>query len=140
MNHSFTGDVLLAGGTTTGADMYEWNYQHAFLEAGMRARVTTVGRLGAPGRLAECVDATRKWNEWMRTEARGDVYMDICIHSEYLTDEHFCRELAAANRRAADETEARKKAAADAEKARRAANAVQNNPLPQSGAYPYQGM
>ena len=49
-------------------------------------------------------------------------------------------ELAAANRRAADETEARKKAEADAEKARRAANAVQNNPLPQSGAYPYQGM
>ena len=89
---------MLAGGTTTVADMYEWNYQHAFLEAGMRARVTTVGRLGAPGRLAECVDATRKWNEWMRTEARGDVYMDICIHSEYLTDEHFCRELAAANR------------------------------------------
>ena len=89
---------MLAGGTTTVADMYEWNYQHAFLEAGMRARVTTVGRLGAPGRLAECVDATRKWNEWMRTEARGDVYMDICVHSEYRTDDHFCRELAAANR------------------------------------------
>ena len=70
----------------------------AFLEAGMRARVTTVGRLGAPGRLAECIDATRRWNEWMRGEVRGDVYMDVCIHSEYLTDEHFCRELAAANR------------------------------------------
>ena len=89
---------MLAGGTTTVADMYEWNYQHAFLEAGMRARVTTVGRLGAPGRLAECIDATRRWNEWMRGEVRGDVYMDVCIHSEYLTDEHFCRELAAANR------------------------------------------
>lgn len=49
-------------------------------------------------------------------------------------------ELAAANRRAADETEARKKAEADAEKARRAANSVQNNPFPQSGGYPYQGM
>ena len=89
---------MLAGGTTTVADMYEWNYQHAFLEAGMRARVTTVGRLGAPGRLAECIEATRTWNERMRSEARGDVYMDICVHSEYLTDEHFCRELAAANR------------------------------------------
>ena len=89
---------MLAGGTTTVADMYEWNYQHAFLEAGMRARVTTVGRLGAPGRLAECIERTRSWNERMRDEARGDVYMDICVHSEYLTDEHFCRELAAANR------------------------------------------
>ena len=89
---------MLAGGTTTVADMYEWNYQHAFLEAGMRARVTTVGRLGAPGRLAECIERTRSWNERMRGEARGDVYMDICVHSEYLTDEHFCRELAAANR------------------------------------------
>ena len=37
---------MLAGGTTCVADMYEWNYQHAFLEAGMRARVTTVGRPG----------------------------------------------------------------------------------------------
>ena len=89
---------MLAGGTTTVADMYEWNYQHAFFEAGMRARVTTVGRLGAPGRLAECIERTRSWNERMRGEARGDVYMDICVHSEYLTDEHFCRELAAANR------------------------------------------
>ena len=89
---------MLAGGTTCVADMYEWNYQHAFLEAGMRARVTTVGRLGAPGRLAECISATREWNEWMCDEVRGDVYMDLCIHSEYLTDEHFCRELAAANR------------------------------------------
>ena len=89
---------MLAGGTTTVADMYEWNYQQAFLEAGMRARVTTVGRLGAPGRLAECIERTRSWNERMRDEARGDVYMDICVHSEYLTDEHFCRELAAANR------------------------------------------
>ena len=89
---------MLAGGTTTVADMYEWNYQHAFLEAGMRARVTTVGRLGAPGRRAEGIERTRSWNERMRGEARGDVYMDICVHSEYLTDEHFCRELAAANR------------------------------------------
>ena len=89
---------MLAGGTTIVADMYEWNYQHAFLEAGMRARVTTVGRLGAPGRLAECIERTRSWTERMRGEARGDVYMDICVHSEYLTDEHFCRELAAANR------------------------------------------
>ena len=89
---------MLAGGTTCVADMYEWNYQHAFLETGMRARVTTVGRLGAPGRLQQCIDATRDWNRWMRDEAKGDVYMDLCVHSEYLTDEPFCRELAAANR------------------------------------------
>jgi len=89
---------MLAGGTTCVADMYEWHYQHAFLETGMRARVTTVGRLGAPGRLQDCRAATRDWNRWMRDEVKGDVYMDLCIHSEYLTDERFCRELAAANR------------------------------------------
>ena len=49
-------------------------------------------------------------------------------------------ELAAANKRAADETEARKKAEADAENARRASAPVQNNPFPQFGGYPYQGM
>jgi 5-methylthioadenosine/S-adenosylhomocysteine deaminase len=64
----------------------------------MRARVTTVGRLGAPGRLRQCIDGTREWNRWMRDEAKGDVYMDLCVHSEYLTDEKFCRALADANR------------------------------------------
>jgi len=49
-------------------------------------------------------------------------------------------ELAAANKRAADETEARKKAEADAENARRTSTPVQNNPFPQFGGYPYQGM
>ena len=49
-------------------------------------------------------------------------------------------ELAAANRRASDEAEARKKAEADAENARRTATPVQNNPFPQFGGYPYQGM
>jgi len=49
-------------------------------------------------------------------------------------------ELAAANTRAANEAEARKKAEADAENARRASSPAQNNQFPQFGGYPNQGM
>ena len=49
-------------------------------------------------------------------------------------------DLAAANKRAAAEAEARKKAEADAANARRSATPVQNNSTPQFGGYPYQGM
>jgi 5-methylthioadenosine/S-adenosylhomocysteine deaminase len=89
---------MLAGGTTCVADMYEHNYQHAFCEVGMRARVCEVGLSFVPGRLEACINATRSWNKWMRDEVKGDVYMDLCIHSEYLTDEAFCRRLAEANK------------------------------------------
>ena len=89
---------MLAGGTTCVADMYEHNYQHAFCEVGMRARVCEVGLSIVPGRLEECINGTRDWNSWMRDEVKGDVYMDLCIHSEYLTDEPFCRALAEANK------------------------------------------
>ena len=89
---------MLSGGTTCVADMYEGDYANAFLELGMRARVCIPGRSNAPGRLDECIAGTRDWNRRMRETAKGDVYMDVCVHSEYLTDEHFCRELAAANR------------------------------------------
>lgn len=89
---------LVAGGTTCAADMYERNYQHAFLEIGMRARVCIPGLSIVPGRLDACVAGTRDWNRWMRDDVKRDVYMDVCIHSEYLTDEKFCRALADANR------------------------------------------
>ena len=89
---------MLSGGTTCVADMYDHDYQHAFLELGMRARVCEVGLSFVPGRLEKCVESTRSWNAWMRDEVKGDVYMDLCIHSEYLTDEAFCRALADANR------------------------------------------
>ena len=89
---------MLSGGTTCVADMYEHNYQHAFCEVGMRARVCEVGLSIVPGRLEECINGTRDWNSWMRDEVKGDVYMDLCIHSEYLTDEPFCRALAEANK------------------------------------------
>ncbi|MBO5939716.1 MAG: amidohydrolase family protein, partial [Kiritimatiellae bacterium] len=41
-----------------------------------------------------CVNFTRNWNG----SSHSGVVADVCIHSEYLTDEKFCRELAAANR------------------------------------------
>ncbi len=49
-------------------------------------------------------------------------------------------DLAAANKRADAEAEARKKAEADAANARRSATPVQNNSIPQFGGYPSQGM
>jgi 5-methylthioadenosine/S-adenosylhomocysteine deaminase len=67
----------------------------AFAEVGMRANVCRVGLSFVPGRLADCIEFTRRANG---PEAKGSVVADICIHSEYLTDEGFCRELAAANR------------------------------------------
>ncbi len=89
---------MLAGGTTCVADMYDHNYATAFLEVGMRARVCVPGLSIVPGRLELCVASTRDWNKWMREEPKGDVYMDVCVHSEYLTDETFCRGLAEANK------------------------------------------
>ena len=89
---------MLAGGTTCVADMYDCNYEYAFAEVGMRARVCIPGLSIVPGRLDKCIAGTREWNDWMRNTVGADVYMDICIHSEYLTDEAFCRALADANR------------------------------------------
>ena len=84
---------MLAGGTTAVADMYDFPYDGgaAFAEIGMKANICRVGLNFVPGRLAECVKFARGWNP-------SRVVADVCIHSEYLTDEGFCRELAAANR------------------------------------------
>ena len=84
---------MLAGGTTAVADMYDFPQDGgaAFAEIGMKANICRVGLNFVPGRLAECVKFTRDWNP-------SRVVADVCIHSEYLTDEGFCRVLAAANR------------------------------------------
>lgn len=84
---------MLAGGTTTIADMYDFPQDGAdvFTEVGMKANVCRVGLNFVEGRLAECVDFVREFK-------CGRVLADVCIHSEYLTDEGFCRELALANR------------------------------------------
>lgn len=85
---------MLAGGTTCVADMYDFPETggEVFLAAGMKANICRVGLNFVPGRLEDCVDFTQRWNA-----AHDDrVVADICIHSEYLTDEGFCRELAAA--------------------------------------------
>ena len=91
---------MLAGGTTCVADMYDFPDEMilALLEAGMRGRVCRVGLSIVPGRLDDCISFTRSHNEWMRADKKSEVLADICIHSEYLTDEPFCRALAAANR------------------------------------------
>lgn len=85
---------MFAGGTTTVADMYDFPAQceDALLAAGMRGRVTRVGLSFVEGRSDDAIRFTREG------AATGLVRRDLCIHSEYLTDEPFCRKLAAANR------------------------------------------
>ena len=58
-----------------------------------------------PGRLEDCVEFTRGFNGPRSSfltsgedTASPLVRADVCVHSEYLTDEAFCRGLAAANR------------------------------------------
>ena len=89
---------LLAGGVTCVADMYEHSLAGAaaLAETGIKANVCRPGLAfddGTPeGRLEECIDFVRNFRD-----SNGRLLADICIHSEYLTDEKFCRALAAAN-------------------------------------------
>ena len=88
---------MLAGGTTTVADMYDFPEacETAFAAAGMKASVNRVGLAFAdnvpPGRLDECI-------AYVARGCTDTINRDFCVHSEYLTNEKFCRELAAANR------------------------------------------
>lgn len=90
---------LLAGGVTCVADMYEHSLAGAaaLAETGIKANVCRPGLAfddGTPkGRLGECIDFVRNFRD-----SNGRLLADICIHSEYLTDEKFCRALAEANR------------------------------------------
>ena len=89
---------MLAGGTTSVADMYDFpgNCARAFEAGGMKARVCRVGLSFVEGRLGDCVEFTRGWNGQQAYDNKR-VVADLCIHSEYLTDEAFCRGLAEAN-------------------------------------------
>ena len=80
---------MLAGGTTCVADMYDFpsETEAVLAECGMKGFVNRVGLSFVPGRLEECI---RFAEEHPKSH--------ICIHSEYLTDEKFCRALADANR------------------------------------------
>ena len=91
---------MLAGGTTAVADMYEfpWEMAKALEEAEMKGRVCRVGLNFVPGRLEDCVEFTRKTNRGLAAAGQDGIWADICIHSEYLTDEAFCRGLAEANK------------------------------------------
>lgn len=88
---------MLAGGTTCVADMYDFPEacDARFAEAGMKASVNRVGLAFAdnvpPNRLVECV-------AYVARGCTDKINRDFCIHSEYLTNEKFCRDLAAANR------------------------------------------
>ena len=91
---------MLAGGTTSVADMYDFpgDCARAFAEGGMKARVCRVGLGFVPGRLNDCIEFTRSFNSSHAPHPSSLVAADLCIHSEYLTDEAFCRGLAEANK------------------------------------------
>ena len=88
---------MLAGGTTCVADMYDHSRTCAdsLAATGMRGNVCFPGVAfpdGTPkGRLEQCV-------AFVKTPLPGRVLADVCVHSEYLTVESFCRALAEANR------------------------------------------
>ena len=88
---------MLAGGTTCVADMYDFPdaYDVRLAESGLKASVNRVGLAFAdnvpPNRLAECI-------AYVARGCTDRINRDFCVHSEYLTNEKFCRELAAANR------------------------------------------
>ena len=93
---------MLAGGTTCVADMYDFPGEmgEALRESGMKGRICRVGLNFVPGRLEDCIDFTSSFNSSTPPlpHSPTSVLADICIHSEYLTDEKFCRALADANR------------------------------------------
>ena len=85
---------MVAGGTTTVADMYDFpdEGEKAFAAAGMRANTCTVALPFIPGRIGKSV-------EYASSPALGPLAMrDLCVHSEYLSSEEACFALAEANR------------------------------------------
>ena len=93
---------MLAGGTTCVADMYDFPQEmaKALYEHGMKVRVCRVGLNFVPGRLEDCIEFTRSFNNQTIKQSKqsNNVLADICVHSEYLTDEALCRGLAEANK------------------------------------------
>ncbi len=94
---------MLAGGTTCVADMYEHPEEtmSAFAEAGIRANLCKVGLASVPNRLADCISFASRTRQDAASPENGQTsqfIIDICVHSEYLADEAFCRALAEANR------------------------------------------
>ena len=74
---------MLAGGTTCVADMYDFPGEmgQALSEGGMKGRICRVGLSFVPGRLEDCIESTRSFNEWVDSQDVGDLYEEICIHS-----------------------------------------------------------
>ena len=91
---------MLAGGTTCVADMYDFPrvMVKALGKAGMKGRVCRVGLNFIPGRLEDCIEFARKTNRDLAAAGQDGIRADLCVHSEYLTDEAFCRGLAEANK------------------------------------------
>ena len=81
---------MLAGGTTEVIDMYDFpaECERAFNELGFKGSVSRVGLSFIPNRLEEAIRF-----------AEEHPLSHVSVHSEYLTDEKYCRGLAEANRR-----------------------------------------
>ena len=89
---------MVMSGTTLVADMYDFpaDGEKAFATVGMKANTCRVGLSFVPGRAAECIGFTSDVSA--DKIYSGLIKRDFAVHSEYLTDEEFCRKLAAANR------------------------------------------
>jgi 5-methylthioadenosine/S-adenosylhomocysteine deaminase len=93
---------LLASGVTCVADMYDFpdNGAAALQKIGIKANLCRVGLSFSeteeipPRRLDECVEFVLRQD----ADISGKILRDISIHSEYLTNEKFCRALAEANK------------------------------------------
>lgn len=92
-------DEMLCGGITCFADMYEHSIagREVLLKRKIKCNTCRPGLAFSetaeepPHRLEECIEFVKDFHH-------ERVIADICIHSEYLTNEKFCRALAAANR------------------------------------------
>ena len=92
---------MLAGGTTSAVDMYDFPRAEAeaLSETGMKVSLCRVGLSFSEeaeiplNRLAECIEFVRNFND-----TSGRITAEFCLHSEYLTNEKFVRAIAEANR------------------------------------------
>ena len=91
---------MLAGGTTCVSEMYDFpgSMGKVLLESGMKGNISRVGLSFSEteeiprGRFDECIGFLKEWND---PEER--VIAELCLHSEYLTNEKFVRRIAEAN-------------------------------------------
>jgi len=91
---------MLAGGITCVSEMYDFPERmgKVLSESGMKGNISRVGLSFSeteeipPGRFEECIGLVENWKD-----PDDRVIAEFCLHSEYLTNERFVRQIAEAN-------------------------------------------